>query len=222
MNNIPILIPVKEVSVRCPEKNRKLLPYTARYLQEQGLIANSYVISDSQPLLEFSSSLGFKTFFEVRKETQDELQSCSNFATAKKEELFFLCPVTQPFRSPDLFELCFNKFTEYNTRLDFVTSVSLITNREKFYLEFINNQPQFVINSANRKGAVCSTQYMIDGCLYLVRASFMNKVITSGNPNAFFWNGKFQCVQNGAPFIDIDTILDMERFEFLRRFFSDE
>lgn len=40
MNNIPILIPVKGISRRCPGKNRKLLPYTADYLLRQNLIKN--------------------------------------------------------------------------------------------------------------------------------------------------------------------------------------
>ena len=50
MNNIPILIPVKGISRRCPGKNRKLLPYTADYLLRQNLIKNAVVISDDQEL----------------------------------------------------------------------------------------------------------------------------------------------------------------------------
>jgi len=47
---------------------------------------------------------------------------------------------------------------------------------------------------------------MIDGAAYLIRKSFINRV----NNNEDFWNGNFKTVLNKAPFLDIDTLEDIE------------
>ena len=112
MNNIPILIPVKGISRRCPGKNRKLLPYTADYLLRQNLIKNAVVISDDQELGDFASRLGFKTNVEIRKEGQDELSSCRNFIKNSDYEAFILLPVTQPFREIDLIRKCCSLYAQ--------------------------------------------------------------------------------------------------------------
>lgn len=79
MNNIPILIPIKGFSKRCPDKNKKLLPFTVKFLKEANCIDNAIVISDSTELLNLAKSYGLYTCLEVREEGQDELVSCYHF-----------------------------------------------------------------------------------------------------------------------------------------------
>ena len=62
---------------------------------------------------------------------------------------------------------------------------------------------------------------MIDGVLYLIKTSFLKTVINSENANETFWNGRFTCVENEAPFMDIDTRDDMNKFQFLKKYFSE-
>lgn len=61
---------------------------------------------------------------------------------------------------------------------------------------------------------------MIDGSLYLIKTSFLERVIQSENTNETFWNGKFQVIINDAPFIDIDTFQDMERFKYILKTYN--
>ncbi len=73
----------------------------------------------------------------------------------------------------------------------------------------------FLLSGLTRKGQDCEQHYMIDGSLYLIKTSFLERVIQSENTNETFWNGKFQVIINDAPFIDIDTFQDMERFKYI-------
>ena len=60
---------------------------------------------------------------------------------------------------------------------------------------------------------------MVDGAFYLIKTEFIQKVALSDNSNATFWNGRFQCVKNNTPFMDIDTVEDMKKFEYLKFYF---
>ena len=197
MNNIPILIPVKGISRRCPGKNRKLLPYTADYLLRQNLIKNAVVISDDQELGDFASRLGFKTNVEIRKEGQDELSSCRN-----------------------LIRKCCSLYAQVKNEIDFVTSFVEISDRKRFYLEFTESVPAFRNKDMKRKGALCETIPMIDGAIYLIKSAFICEVAMSTDPNKAFWTGRFRCIKNNVPFMDIDTPDDMAKFQFLKEYFA--
>lgn len=220
MNNIPILIPVKGISRRCPGKNRKLLPYTADYLLRQNLIKNAVVISDDQELGDFASRLGFKTNVEIRKEGQDELSSCRNFIKNSDYEAFILLPVTQPFREIDLIRKCCSLYAQVKNEIDFVTSFVEISDRKRFYLEFTESVPAFRNKDVKRKGALCETIPMIDGAIYLIKSAFICEVAMSTDPNKAFWTGRFRCIKNNVPFMDIDTPDDMAKFQFLKEYFT--
>lgn len=220
MNNIPILIPVKGGSRRCPGKNRELLPFTADYLLRQNLIKDAVVISDDQELGDFASTLGFKINVEIRKEEQDELNSCFNFIKNSDYEEFILLPVTQPFRETDLIRKCYSLYTEVKDELDFVTSFVEISDRERFYLEFAGSVPAFRNKDMKKKGALCETIPMIDGAIYLIKSTFICEVAMSADPNSSFWKGRFRCIKNNVPFIDIDTSDDMAKFQFLKEYFA--
>lgn len=220
MNNIPILIPVKGISRRCPGKNRELLPFTADYLLRQNLIKDAIIISDDKELGDFASTLGFKINVEIRKEGQDELSSCFNFIKNSDYEGFILLPVTQPFRETGLIRKCCSLYAEVKDELDFVTSFVEIPDRERFYLEFAGSVPAFRHKDMKRKGVLCETIPMIDGAIYLIKSAFIREVAMSEDPNRAFWTGRFRCIKNNVPFMDIDTSDDMAKFQFLKEYFA--
>jgi pseudaminic acid cytidylyltransferase len=220
MNKIPILIPIKGDSKRCPGKNRRLLPYTLRYLREQEELSNVVVISESKELLNYAETLGVRCFKEEWIEGQDELRSCYNFIEQTDFEAFYLLPVTQPFRSKTLIIDFYKYYHENKKMFDFITSYTEMVNREKFHIQIDGSLPYFKEKNINRKGVLCNNYTMIDGALYLIRTEFIRKVVLSENPNISFWNGQFGCVKNTAPFLDIDTKEDMSKFDFLEYYFK--
>lgn len=219
MNNTPILIPMKGISRRCPEKNRKLLPFTVHFLTAQNCMNNAIVISDSPDLLESAEKFGLKTCLEVRKEGQDELISCYNFIKDYDCKSFILLPVTQPFREKNLIHKCHTLYEETINEIDFITSFTEIPNRERFYLNFQDDVPSFKNSYTHRIGEACSSIPMIDGAIYMIKTAFIKKVATSQNTNSTFWQGRFRCIKNEAPFMDIDTIQDMNGIELLHQYY---
>lgn len=216
----PILIPVKECSLRCARKNHALLPYTAEYLYEEGVAQDATVITDSESLMQQAMALGLNTYFETRRPEQDELTSCYNYAIEKSIPLFFLCPATQPFRSAGLLGVMRELFESCNKEHDFITTISAVQNRSLFFVKEHKERWKFVTKRKNRKGSECTAEYMIDGTLYLIRTAFMEKVINADDSNEIFWKGNFTCVKNEAPFMDIDTREDMRHFDFLKNHFG--
>lgn len=219
-SKIPILIPIKEHSKRCHKKNYSLLPYTANYLLNLGLNEMACVITDSEVLKEQALKLKLTSHLEIRTSHQDELTSCLNYALCKNLNAFFLCPVTQPFRSNNLICRMLEIFEEESQEWDFLTTVSTVQDRRQYFTYNIGNNYFFIDESQNRKGSNCRTVNMIDGALYLIKTSFLKTVIKAKDPNQFFWNGKFTCIENEVPFMDIDTECDLQKFEFLREYFT--
>lgn len=218
--DIPILIPIKEYSERCLRKNYDLLPFTARFIYRAGLEKNTVVITDSNELMQLASSLGLNAHLETRHPYQDELISCRNYVEQKNIECFFLCPVTQPFRHKNLFNLFETEVNLCKEPWDFMTTITKVQDRSIFYLEQKNNHFSFEKKGKNRKGSLCMQKLMIDGSLYLIKSDFLKGVLNAIDLNEAFWKGKFICVLNEAPFIDIDTKEDMEKFRFLENYFS--
>ena len=206
MTDIPILIPVKEYSTRCNKKNYALLPYAADYIQGLDASNRTAVIADSQDLTILAASLGLHAYLEKRYSNQDELRSCYNYAKQNSIQYFFLCPITQPFKREKLMQQMAEVFEKEMEQRDFITTISKVTDRNLFYVEDFWNGYRFIHDMPNRKGIQCATQYMIDGVLYLIKTSFLEKVMLSDDSNKTFWSGNFNCVLNEASFKDIDTM----------------
>jgi len=68
MNDIPIIIPVKFVCIRCPYKNYFLLPFTLNYLKSEDR-KNVWVVSDSEELLKIAEDYGVGSFLEIRSDS---------------------------------------------------------------------------------------------------------------------------------------------------------
>lgn len=216
----PILIPVKGDSVRCAGKNDKLLPYTATYLHKEGRASSVYVITDSPHLMELAATLNLKAHLEVRQPGQDELTSCKNYAAQNNIDAFFLCPTTQPFRSSGLLDQMENVFMVKKVAYDFITTAITIPDRRQYYVERSEERVRFKYFSKERKGSNCRLETMIDGAMYLIKTEFLSKVVAEPNCNEAFWKGIFTCIENKAPFMDIDTLSDMQKFYFLSAYFK--
>lgn len=219
MNDIPILIPVKGVSKRCPNKNSKLLPYAVKFLMEQNCMKNAVVISDDSQLISLAQKYGLSTFFEMREDDQDELTSCCKYLQNTKHEAFILLPVTQPFKSKELIQDCILMYEKVKDEIDFITSYTEVTNRECFYINTNGKTPSFLNKQMVRKGESCVTTQMIDGAIYMIKTRFIQQINSADNTNKAFWSGKFKCINNQAPFMDIDSLDDMNKFLFLENFF---
>lgn len=218
MNDIPILIPIKERSERCPQKNKYLLPFTARYLEQQNRLSSAWVISDSPALLELASSLNMRTFLEKPVPKQNERTACWTFLQQHNAPEFLLCPVTQPFRSKELINEMEDAYQKHGN-IDFVTAMTVMPDREQFYVHQLEDRYTFKIHSECRMGATCGNVHMVDGSLYLIRTSFLNEIVHLDDPTSAFWNARFNCVMNRAPFMDIDTEDDLYKFNFLKNYF---
>ena len=216
MSDIPIIVPVKSISLRCPFKNYFLLPYTLDYLKAEGR-KNVWVVSDTEDLLKMAENYGYKTFLETRSDGQDELTSCWSFLQNTNFENFILCPVTHPFKSNGLINEMEDIMSKNDKTLDFIATSNTISDREQYFIEQKEEvEYQFKKTLNNRKGKFSKpSQTIIDGSMYLIKTSFLNMVVLSDDTNAAFWNGRFSCVKNIAPFLDIDSPEDLEKFKFI-------
>lgn len=197
---IPILIPAKAHSTRCPRKNFELLPYTARYLEEEGRRQDAVVIYDDEEMKELAQSLGLETFREITPNGGDE-RAASECIRELGEDRCFRLPLTQPLRSHGLLDEMEKKDA------NLVVSAQRVTERCLFYFD----RRGFVFPSDERKGKMCAEYLMVDGAAYLTKASWMMNV----KSNADFWREPFEYVLNKMPFLDVDTKDDMEKLKNL-------
>ncbi|RQO73763.1 hypothetical protein DBR40_13215 [Pedobacter sp. KBW01] len=220
MNDIPVLVPVKGKSVRCPNKNETLLPFTLNYLKREGF-ENVYVISDSKELLGIAKDYKFNAFFEQWKEGGDELHSSWSLMQDLNYESFVLSSVTHPFKSYRLISQMIGLMELSANVPDFIATSNTFPDRKQYFLEKKQgNEYRFKFNFKNRKGSLSdSPEEMIDGAIYLIKKAFLEKVVKSNDSNLTFWSGNFSCIPNSAPFFDIDTIEDLKRFlSFISQF----
>lgn len=69
MKFYPILIPVKEHSLRCPGKNALLLPILYKSLKKSGIVNRCVVLCDSMEILHTANQAGFNTWLEPQTQT---------------------------------------------------------------------------------------------------------------------------------------------------------
>ena len=205
IKDIPILIPAKGRSIRCPGKNIILLPYMSKYLHSEGL--QGVVLSDDSKVRSIAELYGLKSWEEHRTNKDDNLTACRKYMQNCTEELYFELPLTQPFKCKGLLQEMLDVMDDDT---DFVVTSHIAPDRQIFFVD--NNK--FIIPSKERKGCLCPEYEMIDGTAYLIRKSFINNVYS----NEDFWNGKFKTIVNHAPFLDIDTEEDMNKFKFICEF----
>lgn len=193
MNNVKILIPSKTKSVRFPNKNFMLLPYTLEWLKTNGLEKNAIIIGDSKEMEMKVKELGVD-YFEESSPEHGDIIACRDCAVTLGLKYFFWLPLTQPLREDNILNKMFVKFHD----CDFVTTAQYTTNRSIFY---ISNDGKFKIDSNERCGSLCEKEIMLDGSAYLVKTEWLKNI----NTNEDFWKGNFNYVIHNSLFLDIDT-----------------
>lgn len=219
MNNIPIVIPIKGVSIRCSNKNEILLPFTLKYLKYLRA-KNVYVISEDEKFSEIVKSFGFYFSKENINSQKDELHSCWNILNKTLYSEIILIPVTSPFRHLDLIQNLINTMSVLEYDVDFITTCNTMPNRKQYLIEKERNIFKFKYQYVNRKGELCEkSNLIIDGSAYLIKREFLQDVVNSTDSNEKFWSGRFSCIMNNVPFIDIDSTEDLEKFLFITKSF---
>lgn len=198
---INILIPAKYESVRCPNKNLKLLKYTSDWLIKENRFNDAIVIYDDDRIKEYAESLGFKTIKELHPKTGD-IVACYECAKQLNLNVYFEFPLTQPFRHHGILKEMEDELKNY----DFVTTYQKVQDRSIFY---VNSQFKFITKSKERKGSLCHEYNMLDGAVYLIKTEWVKDNLENNK----FWKGNFNCVLNHSIFLDIDTKEDLNKFE---------
>ena len=207
-----IVIPFKETSNRCPNKNFILFPFALKWLEDEGvnLKEDVHVISKSKKVEQIA--IDAKVNFMHEPETSSSDIDAITYAMDKldsKYAVFF--PLTQPLKANGILATIEDILKQ--TARDFVTTYQYITDRSLFYL---NEDMEFLNQSKNRKGCLCKEMKMLDGAIYGVKKEFMDRVLKSDDINAAFWAGNFIAIKNDVDFfIDIDTKTDMRKFSQL-------
>lgn len=195
-----ILIPAKAESKRCPHKNFVLLPFVNEWLKAEGRHGDAIVIYDSEEMRDLAASLGLSTFEEIRPHGGDN-EAAADCAYCIGEEYFIRLPLTQPLRSHNLLA----DMEAASKGRNLVVSAQISTDRRLFD---IAPNGDFLLQSSERKGCMCEERLMVDGAAYLCKTEWARSVKT----NHEFWSEPFVYAINHAPFLDIDTQEDMQKF----------
>ena len=206
-----IFITVKGTSIRCPNKNKILLPYTLNKIKD--LYINIIVITDSMEIQAICNDYNVNCYIENKSKQLDEFNSIYSYLVDTNEleniKEFILLPVTQPLCNIETINNVINaELDEY----DLITTYTYISNRSIFLL---NDDNSYMYDSYERKGSLCKQTKMIDGCIYKLSTEFLIKVIKSNESNHIFWNeSKIKFIENTSDFfLDIDEKKDFYIFE---------
>lgn len=217
----PIIIPFKERSVRCPDKNFILYNATIEWLMNEGVSPSDvYVVTKSPTVIDFvhrkSRSFGFTVTVLRENETATcDIDSCAYAAIELNCKAYYMLSLTSPFRSSGLLKSMSSMLSDNLDSYDFVTTYENVTDRSLFY---IDEEGQFKRESNHRSGSMCPEERMLDGSAYLIKTDFARGLISkeTDTVNQLFWSGKFGCVKNYVHFfIDVDTPDDMLRYKLL-------
>lgn len=203
-----IFITVKGTSVRCPDKNKILLPFTLKKITD-----NVIVITDSLEIVEICKEFNVKYFIEDKQTQKCELKSIYDFIVNTNQidsiEEFVHLQVTHPLCNIEtIMEVINYKMENY----DMITTFTYVPNRKIFLL---NDDDTYMYDSYERKGSLCKPTKMIDGSVYKIKTTFLKKVIDSDNVNHTFWNkSKKKFIQNKTNiFLDVDESYELDLFQ---------
>lgn len=209
MNNIQICIPCKGVSIRCPNKNKILLPYTINYIGEE--LDNNFdsvtIISDTEEHKD--DRCNFHMIDNPVSEFYDAYQYIKDITCDE----VILMYATHPLRDKGLLK----KFIEYDLGdNDFVVSSYICPDRSIFNIK----DNKFIIESDYHKGCMCKDVEQIYGSIYKLKKEFLGKCALSSNSNYDFWHGRFSTILTHVPLLDIDTLEDLNKFNYILNYVS--
>lgn len=201
-------IAVKGTSIRCPNKNKVLLPYVIDKFKKYLKII---VITDSEDIADMCKSMDVKFYIECKEPPHDEfyaIYDCMKKNNIQDEELLIF-PATQPFKSLDTVI----EVANYSMKgIDMVTTYTVVPNRSIFIL---NEDDTFKYDSYHRKGCMCEPLKMIDGNLYKLTKRSLERIALSNDTNHAIWGeSKIAYVENKCQlFLDVDTPYDLKMFK---------
>lgn len=207
MINYPIIIPFKEHSERCQQKNFILFPFVMAYLVSIGVTkSNIYVTSDSSKVKKFVEPYGVNFIFENKTISHDEAIASYLVAKQLKVDWYFMLPITQPLRSKDILT---NMINEIDNQYSFITTYIETHNRNIFELD---DNSKFKIENEHHTGKQCPIVKMIDGSIYLINSKFIETLLKSNDINRDFWHSNFKAIEHKSVICDIDTKNQLEAF----------
>lgn len=216
MKIVKILIPIKEKSERCPDKNKELIEYTLSYLNKvkkayPETVLDTTIITDTIDMYKYLLSLPYKVDIWIEQDRNkhgSELNSIYNYLKLHPEiEKYIRLNVTNPCRELSLIQKALEVPIHY---FDLITSFTTIQDRSIFE---IKDHKSFKIKNINRLGSACITKRIADGAIYYTTKEFTKKCVESLDPNKTFWNSRNFFIYNNAPLVDIDYPEDLERFK---------
>lgn len=210
-------ITVKEKSVRCPQKNIKLLPYV---LEQCSSYLDITVITDDLSIKQICEKYNVDCYIESKEIQCSEFNSIyeylKNTDQIKTIKDFIYLPVTQPIRNNEtIMNVVHSDLNDY----DFATTYSIIPNRKIFLL---NDDFTYQYDSYERKGSLCKDTKMIDGYIYKIKTDCLIRIINSENVNHEFWNNsKIKFIENTTGiFLDVDEPRDLKMFEIYKELYK--
>lgn len=210
---IKTFICAKGTSVRCPNKNLKLIQYT---LDKVKSFMNITVITDSTRIVEICKQNNVDYYIEDKDKQFGELMSIHNYLIETNQydtiKEFIHLQLTHPFINIEtIMNVAYTNLNDY----DMATTYTIVPNRSIFLL---NDDNTYKVDSYERKGCLCPDVKMIDGCIYKIKSSSLKEAISSESFNHYFWNKSKICfIKNTSDiFLDIDTHKELKQFELLK------
>lgn len=210
-------ITIKGYSVRCPQKNIKLLPHV---LEQCSSYLDITVITDDLSIKQICEKYNVDCYIESKEIQCGEFNSIyeylKNTGQIKTIKDFIYLPVTQPIRNNEtIMNVVHSDLNDY----DFATTYSIIPNRKIFLL---NDDFTYQYDSYERKGSLCKDTKMIDGYIYKIKTDCLIRIINSENTNHKFWNNsKIKFIENTTGiFLDVDEPRDLKLFEIYKELYK--
>lgn len=214
VSNIPIFISVRGYDENVSQKNKEALKYTYLLIEEMNMFKQTYIISDSQEMLDYAELLGFEHFIYQECKTKEDIIYLDyigiyNFyvKTGYKPDWFILLSVNQLFRDKNLIYECIRNI---DANYDVISSYSEISNQSSFILD----ENYKIINGEHLNSSEIEMKKIVDASIYAINTDFAIYIMESGEEDRskVFWNGKFKFFKNNSLYTDIHLLNDINKY----------
>ena len=213
-SNIPIFISARGNNINISNKNKEALKYTYVLIEEMNMFNQTYIISDSQEMLDYAKLLGFKHFIYQECKTKEDIIYLDyigiyNFykKTGYKPDWFILLSINQLFRDKNLIYNCIRNI---DAKYDVIASYTEISNPSSFVLDENNK----IINGEHLNSSIIERKKIVDASIYAINTDFAIYIMECGEADRskVFWNGKFKFFKNNSLYTDIYLLDDINKY----------